>query len=106
MDTVNPVPPGWNRDPLDHFPYRWWDVTSWSAYAADSAVQWDPMPAPTAKEVQPGLPGTVLAVVAFGLAVGLSLLSILVFHLIGRPGGLPTGMVVSELLLWTPLVSA
>lgn len=98
--------PGWYPDPAGHLPYRWWDGAAWSAYAADSQVQWDPLPVEVVKESQPGLPGTVLAIVAFVFAIGLSLLSILVLHLSGRPGGLSVELVVSEIFLWAPLVTA
>jgi membrane protease YdiL (CAAX protease family) len=105
---VPPVapPPGWYRDPTGHRPYRWWDGADWSAYAAGTDVEWDPIAAPAAAERQPGLPCIGVALFAFGLAVGLSLLSIVVLRALGRPGGLALELAVSEVCLWIPLVGA
>ena len=106
------APPGWYPDPLQHLPYRWWDGSEWASYAALSpspgpdAVQWDPLSTgDIAAERQPGLPGIGLAFIAFGVALGLSLLSIVILRAMGKPGGLPVELVVSELILWVPLVA-
>ncbi|HUO48744.1 MAG TPA: DUF2510 domain-containing protein, partial [Acidimicrobiales bacterium] len=100
------VAAGWYADPSGHRPYRWWDGSRWTAYAAGAEVEWDPLAEPLAQEIQPGLPGLGVAFVGFAAAVGLSLLSIAVMRAAGRPGGRPAELLVSQLCLWAPLVAA
>ncbi|HMC52970.1 MAG TPA: DUF2510 domain-containing protein, partial [Acidimicrobiales bacterium] len=49
-DRTDLRPPGWYPDPFRRHRARWWDGSSWSWYAADDEVLWDPTPA---AEVRP-----------------------------------------------------
>src|SRR5687768_3796421 len=57
--TSQPDAPGWHPDPFGRLPFRWWDGTAWTAYAADTAVRWDAEPLEVVEPQQPGLPGFV-----------------------------------------------
>jgi len=98
--------PGWYADPFLHLPYRWWDGSQWSAYAAGEAVQWDPIPVDDKPPQPPGLRAVDAAPVGFVVGVGLSLLVLVALHWAGGPGGRLLALVLSELGLWAGLVGA
>jgi membrane protease YdiL (CAAX protease family) len=99
---------GWYPDPFGRHATRWWDGSSWTAYAAhaDQAVQWDPDPVESLVAVSPGLAGVVTGLVGYALAVGLSVAAVGVLVLLDRPGGDAAATVVSQLGLWTGLIAA
>jgi membrane protease YdiL (CAAX protease family) len=88
-------------------PFRWWDGSQWTSYAADSAVQWDEIPGETDEgERPPGLRGLGVAIagvliggaLAFGIAAA--------FSAADYPGGRAVALLASQLGLWTGLVGA
>ncbi len=104
-----PVPlraPGWHPDPFGRLPYRWWDGSQWSSYAAGADVQWDPSPLREVAPRTPGLRAMGVGLIGFATGVALSLLSLVVMRWAGRPGGRPVELLVSELGLWAGLVAA
>jgi membrane protease YdiL (CAAX protease family) len=101
-------PPGWYPDPYERFPFRWWDGTVWTWYAAsgDSSVQWDPTSVEDVKPQPPGLRGVGLAVAGYVFGVGLSLAVIAIYAATGHPGGKAAELVASEIGLWFGLLGA
>lgn len=98
-------PEGWYPDPFGRAGRRWWDGTTWSAYAADGAApHWDPVTFAT--ERQPGVRGMGVAIAgfAFGVAVGFPVS--LALHESGEPGGRAALILVSALILWAGLGAA
>lgn len=106
---MDSAPAGWYPDPYARLPYRWWDGAAWSAYAGAGAdVQWDPVGVETAPTPphQPGLPAMGTALLAFAAGAGLSYVILVALRASGKPGGVLTELVLSELGLWLPLVGA
>lgn len=103
--TTEPATTGWHPDPFGRHPFRWWDGQAWTAYTGDgTAVQWDPTPIEEVEEREPGLPGIVLAFLAFAVGVGLGVLLGVVVESSERERA--GEIVLASLALWTPLVAA
>jgi membrane protease YdiL (CAAX protease family) len=99
--------PGWYADPFGRLPFRWWDGTTWTAYAADSAVQWDELPDAQPDEPSaPGLRGLGLGVAGYVIGVALAFGISAVLFAAHHPGGRAVTLVASQLGLWTGLVGA
>ena len=86
-------------------PYRWWDGKEWSPYARDDEVQWDPIDTQSVV-VRPGVPSMGVALFGFAVAVGLSFLVLYILRANGKPGGLSTELVLTEVALWLPMIGA
>lgn len=100
-------PEGWYEDPYGRMPFRWWDGTEWSPYARADEVQWDPIDeAHDAAPRRAGLPAMGVALTGFAIAVGLSYAVLELLRSHGRPGGLSTELVLTEVALWVPMVAA
>lgn len=106
MSSASAAPPGWYPDPFGRLPYRWWDGEQWTAYAADTAVQWDYAPLETQTVVSPGVPGLGVALVGVGVGAALSLGIALGLRAIGDPGGVAARLGLSQLGLWTGVLAA
>jgi membrane protease YdiL (CAAX protease family) len=103
---MEPSPVGWYQDPYGRMPYRWWDGTKWSAYARGDEVQWDPVEVTPDAPRRVGPPVMGVALCCFAVAVGFSYLVLVLLRDHGKPGGLSTELVLSELALWLPLLGA
>ena len=108
-DEPQPEAPGWYVDPYGRMRYRWWDGSEWSAYAADSTVQWDELPLASRADAEP--PPTSprgIGVAVLGYGVGVALAGLISVGLVAadRPGGRTTLLVVSQLGLWAGLLTA
>ncbi|TML42999.1 MAG: CPBP family intramembrane metalloprotease [Actinobacteria bacterium] len=99
-------PPGWYPDPFRRHRSRWWTGTSWSWYAADDTVQWDPTPIGEARPEPPGLRGIGLALTGYGLGVALAVGIVVLFSSTGRPGGRSAELLASEAGLWAGFIGA
>jgi uncharacterized protein len=114
-----PVPPrtgGWYRDPIEHYPYRYWDGETWTDRVGpprtDPSHAFDLDAFSPGREVEP--PGalghgalrtgsTGLGLAGLLAAFGLSGFVALLWALVGHPGGELTLLVVSEIGLWIGL---
>jgi membrane protease YdiL (CAAX protease family) len=99
------VDPGWYADPYERLRFRWWDGASWTAYAADDAVQWDEVPEEAATR-PPGPRGIGIALAGYGVGVGLAFVIELVLVALDRPGGRAVELILSQLGLWSGLLGA
>ncbi len=100
-------PEGWYKDPYGRLPFRWWDGNKWSPYARAEEVQWDPIDVePVTEQRLPGLPTMGVALCGFAVAVGLSYLVLSQLRSHGKPGGLSTELVLTEVALWVPMIAA
>jgi membrane protease YdiL (CAAX protease family) len=106
MEPSPESPAGWYPDPYGHLPYRWWDGTKWSAYAAAAEVQWDPIDVESTTPRAPGLPAMGVALASFAVGAGLSYGVLELLRHGGKPGGVVVELVLSELALWAALLSA
>jgi hypothetical protein len=101
--------PGWFRDPTGKHLYRYWDGEIWTEHIYSDAherdtVSIDSLEAKTHDGAWRASPGSLLfSFVGLVSAFGLSILFILPFLLLGHPGGLLVGLVLSEAGLWTGL---
>jgi membrane protease YdiL (CAAX protease family) len=100
-------PKGWYKDPYGRMPFRWWDGHKWSPYARADEVQWDPIDVDrSTTQKLPGLPTMGVALCGFAVAVGLSYLVLSQLRSHGKPGGLSTELVLTEVALWVPMIVA
>lgn len=107
MSAPEPVAePGWYPDPFGRLPFRWWDGSQWTGYAGESAVQWDPVPVADEGAATPGLPGIGIALVGVVVGSALSLAISLALEAVDRPGGLAVAVGLSQVGLWTGLITA
>jgi membrane protease YdiL (CAAX protease family) len=105
--TSVPEGPGWQADPFDRERYRWWDGAVWTAYVTSGTdVRWDPAPIEEVRPREPGLPGVWLAVVAFGVGVGLTVAVQAAHAAADRPGGRAAELALSSVGLWSVLLGA
>ena len=97
--------PGWHPDPFERRRQRWWDGTTWTAYARSGGeVEWDPEPVEEpAAPIEPGMPGFVTALLGFGVGVGLAYLAP---RLLGTDDEDVVAQLVSSAGLWIGLVGA
>jgi uncharacterized protein len=98
--------PGWYADPFARFAHRWWDGSRWTEYARDAEVQWDPEPLGDDAPARQRLPGLGAAAIGAGASVVLSIVTIAWLSAVGEPGGRLTTVVLSQLALWSGLVTA
>jgi uncharacterized protein len=99
-------PEGWYKDPYGRMPYRWWDGEKWSPYARGEEVQWDPIEEEAVSPRRRGLPSMGVALLCFALGVALSYVVLDLLRSNGKPGGLSAELVLSEVGLWLPLLTA
>lgn len=97
-------PPGWYADPDGSPRSRWWDGSGWTWQVASAGtVEWAAppatavVPAPTYRSL-----GVALGAFATGVALGVAIMFVL--SRVGKPGGAPVQLGLSELGLWAGFV--
>ncbi|MCU1491854.1 MAG: hypothetical protein JWM85_3259 [Acidimicrobiaceae bacterium] len=114
-----PRPPAWYRDPFALTAFRYLDGVTWTDHSHPAVALRQPVclpvvaadrrsreEGPTCDGTWAATPGSLLFTL-LGLAVAFaeSLLAVVVFHLLKKPGGLPVELVFSEVGLWSGLFS-
>ena len=90
---------------------RYWNGYVWTQHLARPArFAPSPFARPAAKQPAarpaPGVPGLGIAVIGFGVAVGLSLLILWLLSRAGNPGGVAARLGLSEIGLWVGMIGA
>jgi membrane protease YdiL (CAAX protease family) len=102
---ADPEEAGWYTDPYARFPKRWWDGAAWSSYVADTAVGWDDFD-PNVEPRVAAPKGIGIALIGYGVGVGLAAVIDAVLRAADRPGGRLLELIVTQIGLWSGLVGA
>jgi membrane protease YdiL (CAAX protease family) len=87
-------------------PYRWWDGSHWTSYAADTEVQWDEVVETNDEPRPPGPRSLGIALIGYVGGVGLAFVIAAALRAADRPGGRVVELCASQAGLWSGLIGA